>query len=230
MEKKKNYLLLVLRGCAMGAADVIPGVSGGTIAFITGIYEELIESIRSINLKALRLLGTFQLKEFWKHINGNFLISVVAGIAISIFSLAKLMKYLLETHPLYIWSFFFGLIIISALMVSREIKKWDILTITSLIVGAIIAYTITVLTPTSTPDDWWFILLSGAIAICAMILPGISGAFISVASREIRIHHYRRQRIQHSRSTHLLSWSRGRYSRFLTLAILVIEKLSRHDQ
>ena len=99
MEKKKNYLLLVLRGCAMGAADVIPGVSGGTIAFITGIYEELIESIRSINLKALRLLGTFQLKEFWKHINGNFLISVVAGIAISIFSLAKLMKYLLETHP-----------------------------------------------------------------------------------------------------------------------------------
>ena len=80
MEKKKNYLLLVLRGCAMGAADVIPGVSGGTIAFITGIYEELIESIRSINLKALRLLGTFQLKEFWKHINGNFLISVVAGI------------------------------------------------------------------------------------------------------------------------------------------------------
>ena len=158
MEKKKNYLLLVLRGCAMGAADVIPGVSGGTIAFITGIYEELIESIRSINLKALRLLGTFQLKEFWKHINGNFLISVVAGIAISIFSLAKLMKYLLETHPLYIWSFFFGLIVISALMVSREIKKWDILTITSLIVGAIIAYTITVLSPTSTPNDWWFIL------------------------------------------------------------------------
>lgn len=88
------------------------------------------------------------------------------------------MKYLLETHPLYIWSFFFGLIIISALMVSKEIKKWDILTITSLIVGAIIAYTITVLTPTSTPNDWWFILLSGAIAICAMILPGISGAFI----------------------------------------------------
>ena len=205
MEKKKNYLLLVLRGCAMGAADVIPGVSGGTIAFITGIYEELIESIRSINLKALRLLGTFQLKEFWKHINGNFLISVVAGIAISIFSLAKLMKYLLETHPLYIWSFFFGLIIISALMVSREIKKWDILTITSLIVGAIIAYTITVLTPTSTPDDWWFILLSGAIAICAMILPGISGA------------------------TYLFSRSCGWYSRFLSLVILVIEKLSWND-
>lgn len=178
MEKKKNYLLLVLRGCAMGAADVIPGVSGGTIAFITGIYEELINSIRSIDLKALRLLGSFQLKEFWKHINGNFLISVVAGIAISIFSLAKLMKYLLETHPLYIWSFFFGLIIISALMVSKEVKKWDLFAITSLIVGAVLAYTITVLTPTSTPETWWFIILSGAIAICAMILPGISGAFI----------------------------------------------------
>jgi len=178
MEKKKNYLLLVLRGCAMGAADVIPGVSGGTIAFITGIYEELINSIRSIDLQALHLLGTFKLKEFWKHINGNFLISVIIGVAISIFSLAKLMKYLLETHPLYIWSFFFGLIIISALMVSKEVKKWDLFTITSLIVGAIIAYTITVLTPTSTPETWWFIILSGAIAICAMILPGISGAFI----------------------------------------------------
>lgn len=178
MEKKKNYLLLVLRGCAMGAADVIPGVSGGTIAFITGIYEELINSIRSIDLQALRLLVTLKFKEFWQHINGNFLISVVAGIAISIFSLAKLMTYLLTTHPLYVWSFFFGLIIASALLVSREVKKWDLFTITSMIVGIVIGYTITVLTPTSTPETWWFILLSGAIAICAMILPGISGAFI----------------------------------------------------
>lgn len=178
MEKKKNYLLLVLRGCAMGAADVIPGVSGGTIAFITGIYEELINSIRSVDLQALRLLVTLKFKEFWKHINGNFLISVVAGIAISIFSLAKLMTYLLNTHPLYVWSFFFGLIIASALLVSKEVKKWDLFSITSMIVGIVIGYTITVLTPTSTPETWWFILLSGAIAICAMILPGISGAFI----------------------------------------------------
>ena len=178
MEKKKNYLLLVLRGCAMGAADVIPGVSGGSIAFITGIYEELINSIRSVDLQALRLLVTLKFKEFWKHINGNFLISVVAGIAISIFSLAKLMTYLLNTHPLYVWSFFFGLIIASALLVSKEVKKWDLFSITSMIVGIVIGYTITVLTPTSTPETWWFILLSGAIAICAMILPGISGAFI----------------------------------------------------
>ena len=176
--QKRNYLLLVLRGCAMGAADVIPGVSGGTIAFITGIYEELINSIRSINLQALRLLFTFRWQELWKHINGNFLFSVVAGIAISIFSLAKLMKFLLETYPIHVWSFFFGLIIASAFLVFKEVKNWNTFTVLSLLAGGVIAYTITVLTPTTTPETWWFILLSGAIAICAMILPGISGAFI----------------------------------------------------
>lgn len=139
------------------------------------------------------------------------------------------MKYLLETHPLYIWSFFFGLIIISALMVSREIKKWDILTITSLIVGAIIAYTITVLSPTSTPNDWWFILLSGAIAICAMILPGISGAFILLLLGK---YEYIITAVSEFNIPVLLTFlvgSCGWYSRFLTLAILVIEKLSWND-
>jgi len=176
--QKRNYLTLILKGCAMGAADVIPGVSGGTIAFISGIYEELLDSIRAINLHALHLLFTLNLKSFWKHINGNFLLSVVAGIGISIFSLAKLMKYLLETHPIHIWAFFFGLIIASTLLVYKEVKKRDIFTIISLLFGIAIGYTITVLTPTTTPTTWWFILLSGAIAICAMILPGISGAFI----------------------------------------------------
>lgn len=170
--------MLVLKGCAMGAADVVPGVSGGTIAFITGIYEELINSIKSIDLKALKLLLTFKLAEFWKKINGTFLLSVVGGIAISIFSLAKLMTWLLVNHPIYIWSFFFGLIIISSVLVAKEIKKWDIFTIISLLAGAAAAYTITVMSPASTPNTWWFIILSGAIAICAMILPGISGAFI----------------------------------------------------
>lgn len=178
MKEKKNYLLLVLKGCAMGAADVVPGVSGGTIAFITGIYEELINSIKSIDLQALKLLLTFKLADFWKKINGTFLLSVVGGIAISIFSLAKLMTWLLVHHPIYIWSFFFGLIIISSVLVAKEIKKWDIFTIISLLAGAAGAYTITVMSPASTPDTWWFIVLSGAIAICAMILPGISGAFI----------------------------------------------------
>ncbi len=175
---KRNYPLLILRGCAMGAADVVPGVSGGTIAFITGIYEELIDSIKAVDLQAVKLLLKFKLAEFWEKINGNFLISVIAGIGISIFSLAKLMTWLLENHPIYIWSFFFGLIIASSVLVAKEIKKWNIFTVISLILGAIIAYGITVMTPSETPDSWWFIILSGAIAICAMILPGISGAFI----------------------------------------------------
>lgn len=178
MEKRKNYLLLVIKGCCMGAADVVPGVSGGTIAFITGIYEELINSIKSINLAALQLLFQLQFREFWKKINGNFLISVVCGIGISIFSLAKLMNYLLGTHPIEIWSFFFGLIIASSLLIAKEIRKWDIFTFLALAAGCAGAYTITVLSPASTPQTWWFIMLSGAIAICAMILPGISGAFI----------------------------------------------------
>ena len=178
MGKPRNYLLLVLRGCAMGAADVVPGVSGGTIAFITGIYEELIDSIKSIDLQALKMLFGLRIADFWKKINGNFLISVILGIGISIFSLAKLMTWLLAHHPLYIWSFFFGLIIASSLLVGKEIKTWNVFTILSLLAGAGAAYTITVATPAETPNTWWFILLSGAIAICAMILPGISGAFI----------------------------------------------------
>lgn len=178
MKAKRNYLMLVLKGIGMGAADVIPGVSGGTIAFISGIYEELIGSIRSFDLTALRKLLRLDLRGFWKHINGSFLFSVLAGIGISIFSLAKVMKYLLETHPIFVWSFFFGLIIASAWLVAKEVKKWGVGTVVALIAGTVAAYMITVLSPASTPDAWWFIMLSGAIAICAMILPGISGAFI----------------------------------------------------
>lgn len=178
MKKERNYLLLLLKGCAMGAADVVPGVSGGTIAFISGIYEELVNSIKEIDGRAVRLLLGLKFQEFWKKINGNFLVTLLCGIGISIFSLAQLMTYLLTTHPIDIWSFFFGLIIASSVLVSKEIRKWDIFTVISLIAGVCIAYTITVLTPSSTPETWWFIMLSGAIAICAMILPGISGAFI----------------------------------------------------
>lgn len=178
MKAKRNYLMLVLKGIGMGAADVIPGVSGGTIAFITGIYEELIGSIRSFDLAALQKLLKLDLKGFWSHINGGFLFSVLAGIGLSIFSLAKVMKYLLETHPIFVWSFFFGLIIASAWLVAREVKRWGVGTVVALVAGIVAAYMITVLSPASTPDAWWFIMLSGAIAICAMILPGISGAFI----------------------------------------------------
>lgn len=173
-----RYIVLALKGCAMGMADVVPGVSGGTIAFISGIYEELLDSIRSVDASALRLLLRFRLAEFWRHINGRFLLPVLLGIAVAIFSLARLMTYLLTNHPIAIWSFFFGLIVASALLVARQIGRWDWRTVLAFAVGAAAAWWITVATPAETPDDWWFVMLSGAIAICAMILPGISGAFI----------------------------------------------------
>lgn len=176
--KFSRYLILALKGCAMGMADVVPGVSGGTIAFISGIYEELIDSIRSVDFQALKLLGRGRFGEFWRHINGRFLLPVLLGIAVAIFSLARLMTYLLTNHPIAIWSFFFGLIIASALLVAKQIGKWNFQTAVALVVGAAAAWWITVATPAETPNDWWFVMLSGAIAICAMILPGISGAFI----------------------------------------------------
>jgi putative membrane protein len=176
----KDYSLITLKGIAMGAADVIPGVSGGTIAFITGIYEELIDSIKSINLTAIKLLLTGKFAEFWKAVNGTFLLSLLTGIAISIISLAKGLKYLLDHHPILVWSFFFGLVVASAIYVARTIKNWSPATIISGIAGIIIAYFITVITPAEANTTYWFIFLSGAIAICAMILPGISGSFILV--------------------------------------------------
>lgn len=177
---KRNYLAVVLKGVAMGSADVIPGVSGGTIAFITGIYEELINSIKSIDLSAVKLLLGLKFGQFWKKINGNFLLSVLLGIGIAVFSLAKAMKWLLEYEPVALWAFFFGLIIASTILVAKSLPKWNFANIVALIAGVALAYTITSLTPASTPDTWWFIVLSGAIAICAMILPGVSGAFILV--------------------------------------------------
>ena len=176
--KFSRYIVLALKGCAMGMADVVPGVSGGTIAFISGIYEELLDSIRSVDATALRLLLRFRLAEFWRHINGRFLLPVLLGIAVAIFSLARLMTYLLTNQPIAIWSFFCGLIVASALLVARQIGRWDWRTVLAFAVGAAAAWWITVATPAETPDDWWFVMLSGAIAICAMILPGISGAFI----------------------------------------------------
>jgi putative membrane protein len=176
----KDYSLITLKGIAMGAADVIPGVSGGTIAFITGIYEELINSIKSVNLSTLKLLFTGKFAEFWKAINGTFLLSLVTGIAISILSLAKGLKYLLDHYPILVWSFFFGLVVASAIYVARTIPKWNLPTVASGIAGIIIAYFITVITPAEANTTTWFIFLSGAIAICAMILPGISGSFILV--------------------------------------------------
>ncbi len=177
----KDYALLVLKGIGMGAADVIPGVSGGTIAFIVGIYGELIDSIKRLGSSAsLRLLFTLRLGAFWKAANGNFLLSIVAGIGISIFSLARLVTYLLTHQPVLVWAFFFGLVLASTWFVSREVTRWDAKSLLEFVAGAVAAWFITVMTPAETPGGLWFIFICGAIAICAMILPGISGSFILV--------------------------------------------------
>jgi putative membrane protein len=162
----------------MGAADVVPGVSGGTIAFITGIYEELVDSIKSINLEALKLLFTGRWKSFWIHVNGSFLLAVFGGVFISVLSLARILEHLLENHPILVWSFFFGLIIASAYVVSMKIKKWEYAYVVALVSGIGVAFYITSVTPTTTTEASWFVVLSGGLASCAMILPGISGSFI----------------------------------------------------
>lgn len=176
----KDYAMLMLKGMGMGAADVVPGVSGGTIAFIAGIYDELINSIKSINRESLTMLFTGKFKAFAKKINAPFLLALISGIAISVFSLAKLITWLLTEQPILIWAFFFGLVLASTWFVMKDIREWNVKTIPTFIAGAAIAYYITVATPADTPSNLMFIFCCGAIAICAMILPGISGSFILV--------------------------------------------------
>ena len=176
----KDYLVIILKGLAMGAADVVPGVSGGTIAFISGIYEELITTISGVNFSLITTWKNQGFAKAWQQLNGNFLLALVSGIAISIFSLMKLTRFLLENHPILVWAFFFGLVLASVLFIGKQITKWTIVTIITLLVAAGLAYYITILPPLNTNDSSWFLFLSGALAICAMILPGISGAFILV--------------------------------------------------
>ncbi|ERM83439.1 hypothetical protein P872_03405 [Rhodonellum psychrophilum GCM71 = DSM 17998] len=178
MKNLKDYILTYLKGMSMGAADIVPGVSGGSIALITGIYEDLLESINSINKEALKLLFKFQWKSLWEHINGSFLFTLLFGILTSIFTLSKLISYLLEYHPIPVWSFFCGLILVSAVVILRDIKRWTIGVVLAILIGAGLAFWITGLPPMSSPDTLWFTFVAGAIAICAMILPGISGSFL----------------------------------------------------
>ena len=162
----------------MGAADVIPGVSGGTMAFITGIYEELVYSLNEIDREAFRLLTKFQFAFCWKKINGNFLATVIAGIATSLLLLSGIMLYLWKNYPVTTLSFFFGLIFTAGPLILRSIKKWRANSIGALLIGIGIAYTLTILSPAQAPHNLFFIFLSGTIAICAMVLPGISGVYI----------------------------------------------------
>lgn len=178
MNNFTTSLLTAVKGACMGAADVIPGVSGGTIAFMMGIYDRLLGSISSINAKAMKLLFSGRFKDFWKHIDGTFLLSLVIGIGISILSLAKIMTWLLAHHPIQTWAFFFGLIVASSIFILKGVERWNIESVLLLITGIITGVVVCTLSPTRTPDTLWFIFICGAIAICAMILPGISGSFI----------------------------------------------------
>ena len=165
----------------MGAADVVPGVSGGTMAFILGIYEELIESIKTIaSPDTIKLLTGFKIKEMYDNLPWRFLLAVAVGILFAIFSLARFLEWMLENHPALLWSFFFGLVVASIITVSKKVKQWGAGAVGGVIIGAIVAYLIVGLVPVETPNAAWFLFLSGAIAICAMILPGISGSFILV--------------------------------------------------
>ena len=164
----------------MGIAEIIPGVSGGTIAFITGIYEELINSIKSVNASSVKLLLSFKLSLFWKQINGSFLLTLLVGMLTSILALSRVIVFLIEEHPFKIWGFFFGLIIASAIVIFYQIKLVNSKVFISALIGLIISSYIALEAPSSTPNSNLFIFLSGAIAISAMILPGISGSFILV--------------------------------------------------
>lgn len=176
----KDYLLVSARGFCMGAADVVPGVSGGTMAFILGIYEELLHAIHAVNLDLMRLLVRFRLKEALDHLPWKFLLALVLGIAAAIFSLAEGLSWALSTHPTLVWAFFFGLVLASVITVRKRVSTWRPGVILTLVIAAASAYLLIGLVPLETPNEPWFLFLSGATAICAMILPGISGAFILV--------------------------------------------------
>ncbi len=174
----KNYLSLYLRGLAMGAADVVPGVSGGTVAFITGIYTELIDSLKSFDHHALKSLLSGGPKAAWQQVNGSFLLAVFAGIVTSIFSLAKLVTYLLEAQPILVWAMFFGLVLASSVVLLRQVSGWTFFRMLLVVIGVALAIGVSIIKPAQLPDSWWVLTLAGSIAICAMILPGISGGFL----------------------------------------------------
>ncbi|MBE9490975.1 MAG: DUF368 domain-containing protein [Bacteroidetes bacterium] len=173
-----DYIIISLKGIAMGAADVVPGVSGGTIAFISGIYEELLESIDSINLNFLKIWKTEGFKKAWLTINGKFLLALFLGIAISIISLAKIIKWLLLNEAIMLWSFFFGLVLASVFYIGKQIRSWNTWIVITIIITTIASYFLTIAEPFASPDNNLYLLFCGFIGIIAMILPGVSGAFI----------------------------------------------------
>jgi putative membrane protein len=177
--KVKDYIVISLKGLAMGAADVVPGVSGGTIAFISGIYEELLGSISNVNFDLFKTLKNEGFNAAWKQLNGSFLLSLFVGIFISVISLAKTIKWLLENEPVLLWSFFFGLVVASIIYIGKQVENWNVKIIILFILGVLFGYVITVIPPTNVGEvNYLFLIFAGAIASCAMILPGISGSYI----------------------------------------------------
>lgn len=174
----KQSLLITLKGIAMGAADVVPGVSGGTIAFISGIYQELISTIHSLDFGIFKSLKKEGFKTVWQRYNLGFLAALFTGIAISVLSLAKLITMLLGTYPILVWSFFFGLVLASIIYIAKQITRYSPKAIIALIIAALLSYSVTLAQPIADTESIWFLFLAGFIAIIAMILPGISGAFI----------------------------------------------------
>lgn len=180
----KNAISLFFKGLAIGAANVIPGVSGGTIALITGIYDKLINSIKSVDATAIKLFFKGKFKEFWSHINGTFLLLIFLGVGVSIVSLAKIFKWMLEnenpSYEIWLYAFFFGLILVSIISVGRTITAWNIGTILSLVIGLALALFMTFLKPGIENDAIYYLMICGAIAMCSMILPGLSGSFVLI--------------------------------------------------
>jgi len=180
MGSVKDYILLFLKGMGMGAANVIPGVSGGTIALITGIFERLIDSIKSFDLKAIQLLLKFKIKNFINHTDLLFLVAVFSGAVVSVFSLAQLLEFLFANYPIYIWAFFFGLILASVYFVGKTIEKWNLSVVAVFIFGTGIAIALSVLNPATQNDSFLYLIICGVVAICSMILPGLSGSFVLI--------------------------------------------------
>ncbi len=176
----KQYLHTLFKGIAMGAANVVPGVSGGTIALITGIFERLIDAIKSFNLKAAKLLLSFKFKEFAEYTDLYFLVALFSGIFIAIITLAKLFDFLFTNYPVYIWSYFFGLVLASVYFVGKTIRKWSWSVILTFLVGTSIAIIISVLNPAKEDNGFIYLMLCGVVAMCSMILPGLSGSFVLI--------------------------------------------------
>jgi len=175
-----DYIILIIKGLCIGAVDWVPGVSGGTIAFITGVYKELLYSFKSINTSLLTLFFRGKWGAFWKQFNGWFLLAIGCGILTSVFSIARLLQHLIKVYPIPVWSFFTGLVAAAAIYLLRGLKKWSVWNTLVLLASMVVAFVICRLSPGQTPETYWFVFLTGAIAICALLMPGISGAFVMV--------------------------------------------------